>query len=707
MNLTQSAADAGSGAAAPDRSRGAASIGRYLHRRLFHASTVVFLVALAVRLLYLVGYRTNPFFADPQMDALYHDRWALQIARGDWLGKTVFFRAPLYAYFLGVVHALSGHSYLAARVVQFILGALSCVLVYRIGKRLHGQVVGLVAGILAALLGTSVYYEGELLLVVLEIFLSLAAIDLLLGASVGPRRHRVLGGALGAGLALGLAAITRPNFLVFLPVALLFLLRRFRRFGRAQWAMALALYLLGTAIPIVPVLVRNYVVGEDFVPIASQGGLNFYLGNNPAADGMAAVAPEFRPTWYGGVQDATRVAEEGMGRPLKPSEVSDYWLARGLAWARRDPGAWSRLLVKKFVVFWQAFEVPNNEDFYFFSRYSFLFRSPLLLTFGAVAPLGLAGILLSILRRRSSLPLVGFVAVYSLSVALFFVCGRFRAPVTPVLCVPAAYFLVEALGGIRRRPLAAIVASMGVFVGAAWFVNADFYGLFRRHNFAESYLRLGIVNAAEGRPVQAETAYRSAIAADPRFAEGHNNLGVLLMQEDRSAEALSEFEAALKIDPRYPRTLNNLAAWYEHEGRLPEARQYIDRALAIRGDDTDVRYNAGVIYGRQADFAGSAAHFRRLLQIEPGHLAGRLGLGKSLLMEGQTLEAVSTFNQVLQREPRQAEALYFLGMARARLNDLAGARRAWEECLEVSPGHVAATRQLEALKAIPRGIGGL
>lgn len=705
MNLT--IPPAGAAPAATDRSRRPGSIGRYLRRRLFHASSVVLLVALLVRLLYLVGYRSNPFFADPQMDALYHHRWALQIAGGDWIGSEVFFRAPLYAYFLGIVYALSGHSFLAARVVQFILGSISCVLVYRIGKKLHGQVVGLVAGILAALLGASIYYEGELLLVVLEIFLSLSALDLLLGAAAGPRRHRVLGGALGAGLALGLATITRPNFIVFLPVALVFLLRRFRRFGRAQWAMALGLYLLGTAIPIIPVLVRNYAVGEDFVPIASQGGLNFYLGNNPSADGMAALAPEFSPTWYGGVRDATRLAEEALGRPLKPSEVSDYWLARGLAWATHSPGACLRLTLKKIVLFWQAFEIPNNEDFYFFSRYSFLFRSPLLLTFGALAPLGIAGIFLSALRRRLSLPLVGFVVFYSLSVALFFVCGRFRAPVTPVLCVPAAFFLVEALGGIRRRPTAPILASLAVFAAAAWFINADFHHLFKRHTFAESYLRLGIVNAAAGRSVQAETAYRSAIAADPRFAEGHNNLGVLLMQQGRTTEALSEFEAALKINPDHTRTLNNLAAWYEHEGRLAEARRYIDRALAANGDDVEVRYNAGVIYGRQEEFAGSAAHFRRLLQIEPGHLAGRLGLAKSLLMHGETREAIAALEEVLEREPRQAEALYFLGMARARLDDLAGARRAWEECLKASPGYAAAARQLEALKSLPPGTGGL
>ncbi len=674
---------------------------RRVRDALFTGGGLVFLVALVVRLAYLVGYRSNPFFADPQMDALYHDRWAMSIARGDWIGAEVFFRAPLYPYFLGTVYAIFGHSYLMARVIQAVVGALSCVLVFRIGRRFYGPVVGVVAGVLAALLAASVYYEAELLLVVLETFLSLLALDRLLIAADGSNRLRVPHHALLAGVALGLAAITRPNFLVIIPLAILFLLRRLRRHGRTVWALALMLYLAGAAAPIGVVLVRNFAVGGDFVPIASQGGLNFYLGNNAAADGMAALAPEFRQTWYGGIRDAERLAEEAVGKPLKPSEVSDYWLSRGLNWIRANPLDWMKLTARKAVLFWQAFEIPNNEDFYYFNRYSFLFRNRLLLMFGAIAPLALAGFVLGFIRKNPARLLALFVALFSATVILFFVCGRFRAPVIPVLCIPAAYFIVDVGERLRRGGFRSCLAPLAVFAAAAIFVNADFYRLGERHTFAESWLRVGIFHASRGRPDKAEAAYRSAIQEDPGFAEGHNNLGVLLMQRDRTDEALAEFTRALEIDPAYPRTINNMAAWYEHTGNLELAREYIDRALVDGGDEVEVRYNAGVIYGRLQMFAESAAHFRRLLDIEPGHVAGRLGLGKSLLMEGEHLEAASAFSQVVERDPRHAEALYFLGLARVRMRDLAGARRAWEECLLIRPDYEAARRQLDMLTALP------
>ncbi len=82
-------------------------------------------------------------------------------------------------------------------------------------------------------------------------------------------------------------------------------------------------------LPILPVTLANTLSG-DFVLIASQGGVNFYIGNNPESDALRAVVPGTRTDWWGGYNDAIFMAEEALGRKLKPSEVSRYWYGRGL-----------------------------------------------------------------------------------------------------------------------------------------------------------------------------------------------------------------------------------------------------------------------------------------------------------------------------------------------------------------------------------------
>ena len=79
---------------------------------------LIFFVALAVRLLHLWQLRDTPFFDTLLGDASGYDQWAQRLAAGDWVGTDVFYQAPLYPYFLGVIYAIVGHDLLAVRVVQ-------------------------------------------------------------------------------------------------------------------------------------------------------------------------------------------------------------------------------------------------------------------------------------------------------------------------------------------------------------------------------------------------------------------------------------------------------------------------------------------------------------------------------------------------------------------------------------------------------------
>ena len=66
-----------------------------------------------MRLLHLWQMRGTPFFSMLMGDARGYDQWAQRLAGGDWIGTDVFYQAPLYPYFLGVVYAVAGHDLLA------------------------------------------------------------------------------------------------------------------------------------------------------------------------------------------------------------------------------------------------------------------------------------------------------------------------------------------------------------------------------------------------------------------------------------------------------------------------------------------------------------------------------------------------------------------------------------------------------------------
>ena len=127
------------------------------------AMAAIFLWALLLRLIYVRQISSNPFFSRPVMDPGYHDEWARAIASGDWIGKEAFFRAPLYPYFLGVIYRLFGPDYLTPRIIQAVLGSISCVLLYLITRRLFGERAALLAGAAAGAYGMLIYFDAELL----------------------------------------------------------------------------------------------------------------------------------------------------------------------------------------------------------------------------------------------------------------------------------------------------------------------------------------------------------------------------------------------------------------------------------------------------------------------------------------------------------------------------------------------------------------
>lgn len=591
----------------------------------------VFALALVLRLFYLSDLVHTPFFEHPQMDALYHDQWAREIAGGDLTGEGVFFRAPLYPYFLGGLYAL-GLDALGVRVVQMGIGALTALLTAVLAYRRFGRRTAVAAGFLVAVHGPLIYFEGELLLVVLEAPLNLLtawAVDRALTANT-PRRWGI------AGVILGLAALARPTILAFVPVLGLYLL------GKLRVRAAVPLGVFGGALflALLPALAHNWVLGHDVVPVASQGGLNYYLGNNPASDGMAALAPEFRQSWEGGVEDAERMAEMAEGRDLKPSEVSDYWMGKALAWAKSHPGDFLLHQAKKLAYFWDSFEIPNNQDYYYFSGLTRLFRWHLVSGFFLLGPLALAGLVIALLRRRLPFAYAAVPLTLMAAIVAFFVCAKFRVSLVPLLAIWASLGFFLTADAFREPGKRRGMVWVAVILAAAALIDSDPWGLRRRHDTAESHLRLGIFYAGLGRLEAAREEYETAVAVRPGFAEGWNNLGVIHAREGDLTAARANFERALAVEPRYPRSLGNLAALAFREGRRAEADSLARVAVQTAGRSPEAMYNAAVVLGNLGDPAAAGAAFRYLVDWQPGHVAARVGLARALVQLGRKDEAL-------------------------------------------------------------------
>ncbi|MEW5701155.1 MAG: tetratricopeptide repeat protein [Candidatus Zixiibacteriota bacterium] len=542
-------------------------------RHLRLGLTAALIVGAVIRVVYLLQIRDNPFFLHPIADAAHFDRWAEQIAAGDLWGSGPFFRAPLYAYALALVYWLLGHDPLVVRGIQFIVGLVGVAGTAILARRLWNDRVGVIAGWLAALYPTAIYYEGELL----SDFLLLSITPFLLLACLHAAAHRRAGAVALAGALTGIAAITRPTVLATVPVLLALLVHEPIR--QRHWRTALGrttLFLVTAALMIAPVTLRNVMVGHDRVWIAWQGGINFAVGNHRGADGVSAAMPPWGTAWT--VAEITAAAETAAGHRLKPSEVSRYWTGRGWQFWRESPAAALRLLGRKLLLFWQDAEYSNNQ-----SRSWFLSRwGPVLLvlplSFGLLVGFGAIGWF----SARSSLPhrlILLWTILYGIAVAAFFVSDRFRLPVVPIWIGAAAAGLSWLWDRFRRRHWRAAVPAAVIVPALVLVGRCDFFDL-PTESLPRSYLALGNIQLESGQTSAALASYDTALAIDPGYPGLWMGRGAAHYRAGLVDSAAEDFRRELQRHPASPEALTNLAVARLDLADTATALLLLEQALA-------------------------------------------------------------------------------------------------------------------------------
>ena len=640
----------------------------------------VFLCALVVRLIYLYQIRHSPFFGAPLMDAQDYVNMARTLAAGAWIGDKPFWQPPLYPYFLGVIYALFGPSYYLPRLIQCILGSCNAVLIYLIGRRIFSVPVGLTAAGLISLYAPLLYFDAELLPPVLAVFWNLVLILFLLRAS--DKRGMIQW--LLSGVVFGLSAITIPTVLLFLPLVFVWIFVTLNRTARAEAARpvrAAGALILGLALIIAPVTLRNYLVGDDLVLISYNGGVNFYIGNNPEYDRTVAIRPG--PDW---VQLTQMPIEQGIE---KPSAHSRQFYAKSWAFIVSEPLSYLRLMLKKLYLFWNGNEIKRNQDLYFARNYSsllslFLWKHHIAFPFGLLAPLALIGI--ALLPRKCPGELLVLLLFFAnmLSVVLFFVAARYRIPAIFPMALFAAYAIQWGAQQVRQQEYQRALMLAFVFFLLLFPVNLS-VGRMNMEGDAEAHYFLGRAYMARAKNHKAEMAYLKALRLDPGLEEAWSCLGALYASQKRYYQAIDAYTRMTEVAPHRMIAYYNLAGLYMQTGRYDQAIEIYSEYTKTRPDDTEGYFRLAYAYERTGRYDDALDGYGRALRVDPDHLSARYHLANLLSRKGELGRAVQEYERILRVAPDHADAR----------NNLAG--------IYLQKGDT--TRALAQLRTQPSGIG--
>jgi tetratricopeptide (TPR) repeat protein len=590
----------------------------------------IFLLAFLVRFIYLTQIKASlPSFYAPNMDESFHDIWAQRIAFGEGMGGEPFFKGPLYVYLLAFLYKVFGHNYYLPRFLQIISGSASCVFVFLIAKKLFNRTVGIISGLIAAFYATLIFYDGELMIESLIIFMDLVLIYLLINCKAKSSLKRWV----GCGAVLGLSAIARPNILIFVPFVLVWMFYAFGgKLASKEILIRWLIFSLGVLLLVFPITLRNLVVGKDLVLIGWQGGHNFYLGNNPQATGWSVTAAQIDASWWGGYHDAKRVAQQETGKQLKPSEISRFWYNKGMDFMLSSPFLWIKLMINKAIYFWKGFEIPNDKDFYLNKNFSSLFnlllrKAPLYLPFGLIGPLSILGMAIGLRRWRRNLLLYLFILSYSLSVVIFFVCSRFRMPVVPFLIIFTSFFIWWTIDMVKRKEFSKLLIPLPALLILLVFLNTGRGKVVSEsEQQAQNHFILGTTYEHLGQLQKAGREYQAALRYNPEFASAYNNLGIIHGRMGNPGMAIQQLKKAIQLDPDYARAYFNLGVIYQNTDSLNLAEEAYSKAVGISPDYEAAHLNLGKVYFRKGMKENAKEEWQKVLQLNPDNQEARMCL---------------------------------------------------------------------------------
>lgn len=212
-----------------------------------------------------------------------------------------FLYYPAYTYLTAFVHRLTGESLAGVVLVNFVLLALALVIVYRLAQLLTSPAVAVAAlawVFVIAQLDAVRYYTVTLLSENLFWLMVPATVCALCRYVLDPRMRWLV----AAGAAGGLASLTRPSIMLFLPPAILIVMAARRNAGFIKAASLGALFFAVWMAVIMPATVRNSIVSGDPVLITAGQAVTFVDYNLPAGD-----HPQYKAAFTGSIVSAARI----------------------------------------------------------------------------------------------------------------------------------------------------------------------------------------------------------------------------------------------------------------------------------------------------------------------------------------------------------------------------------------------------------------
>lgn len=237
-------------------------------------------IALILRVVWILLVPSKPV-----RDFAVYDGFATRLTQG--LGyvtengiRTAYWPVG-YPLFLSFLYRIFGYSLTIAKISSVILSLATVSLTFLLGKHCLSEKAGKIAALIVALLPVQIFYAN--LLSSENLFTPVLL--LLIYFLIKPKEK--LFAFLIIGIFSGIASLIRPVALSLPVIFLIYFLINKKK--TMEIIKHFSLILAGIIIILLPWMIRNYCVFKEVIPVSTNGGVNFFIGNNEHATGRYSI----------------------------------------------------------------------------------------------------------------------------------------------------------------------------------------------------------------------------------------------------------------------------------------------------------------------------------------------------------------------------------------------------------------------------------
>ncbi|MBI4549595.1 MAG: glycosyltransferase family 39 protein [Candidatus Omnitrophica bacterium] len=394
-------------------------------------AVLIFLFALAVRIAFLAGCYGMGQGGRVSSDAGGYLIIARSLAEGkgfQWEGQPTTRRPPIFPAYMAALLKVSPYP-LGVQAADVAVSALTCLVLYGLGKEMFSAKVGLLSAGLLAVDYVSIRQTIAVMSETLFLFFLLLSFYFLARAIRTGKR----GLFFGAGLAGGLSLLTRDFLIFYFPLAaagFLFLMAPKRRC--AGWAI---FFLAGLGLTTMPWMVRNSLLARRPALITAVAGHTFYIGNNPYATGGRTGGD-----WEWNV-DSRMPLDDPYFLSLSGEDAEKYLFGRSVEFIRANPRRFCVLVWKKIANMWRPYQTDSPLPTKVIMGLSYV----------SIMIFALLGFARSAPRWREFLAVYGLIAYHVVLYALLISSIRYRFPLMPFFMIFASYGILSIWGPNRFK----------------------------------------------------------------------------------------------------------------------------------------------------------------------------------------------------------------------------------------------------------------